>query len=384
MKLPYFLFSATTLMVLNTTAQTTIKTCEKGFELTILHDVEKTAVENQNMSSTCWSYSSNSFFESEMIRLGKEPIDLSEMFIVRQAYLAKADKYVRMHGNFQFAAGGAFHDVAYVGKNFGWMPESVYSGLLPNKELPYHNEMDHMLKAMLGVVVKAPNKELTPVWKNAVTNTIDAYLGQVPEKFEYKGKTYTPKTFVAATGLNLDDYVELGSYTHHPFYEKFIIEIPDNWMLSEIYNLPLEELMQTMRYAIEKGFSIAWGADVSEKGFSWKNGVAIVPENDWNKEEIKTADSLLQNPVANKTITQEYRQQEFDNYNTQDDHGMHITGLAKDKNNTLYYIVKNSWGESNEAKGFIYVSENYVALKTISIMVHKNAIPLTTKRRLGL
>ena len=192
----------------------------------------------------------------------------------------------------------------------------------------------------------------------------------------------TPRLFADNLGINWDDYVEIGSFSHHPFYEKFIIEIPDNWMLDEIYNVPLSDLKAIMENALKNGYSFAWGADVSETGFSWKHGVAIVPENDWNKDEKAARDSLLSKPIQNKVITQEYRQQEFDNYNTQDDHGMHITGMGEDENGNKYYIVKNSWGETNDAKGFLYASESYVLLKTIDIMVHKDAIPQSIKRKL--
>lgn len=363
-------------------AQEKVMTYEKGFELEVLYDVDKSAVENQYRSSTCWSFSSNSFLESELLRMGKDPVDISEMFIVWNTYRDKAEKYVRMHGNFNFGPGGAFHDVFYVAKNYGLMPEEAYPGLLKGEEFPVHMEMDDMLKAMVDVVVKNPNRKLTNEWKGAVEGVLDAYLGEKPDKFDYKGKTVTPRQFADNLGVNWDDYVEIGSFTHHPFYEKFIIEIPDNWMLDEIYNVPLNELQEIMEYALSKGYSFAWGADVSERGFSWKHGVAIVPENDWNSDEKEIADSLLSNPVKNKVITQEYRQQEFDNYNTQDDHGMHITGLCKDENGTKYYIVKNSWGTKNDAEGFIYASEAYVLLKTIDIMVHKDAIPEKIKRRL--
>ena len=363
-------------------AQEKVMTYEKGFELEVLYDVDKSAVENQYRSSTCWSFSSNSFLESELLRMGKDPVDISEMFIVWNTYRDKAEKYVRMHGNFNFGPGGAFHDVFYVAKNYGLMPEEAYPGLLKGEEFPVHMEMDDMLKAMVDVVVKNPNRKLTNEWKGAVEGVLDAYLGEKPDKFDYKGKTVTPRQFADNLGVNWDDYVEIGSFTHHPFYEKFIIEIPDNWMLDEIYNVPLNELQEIMEYALSKGYSFAWGADVSERGFSWKHGVAIVPENDRNSDEKEIADSLLSNPIKNREITQEYRQQEFDNYNTQDDHGMHITGLCKDENGTKYYIVKNSWGIKNDAEGFIYASEAYILLKTIDIMVHKDAIPEKIKRRL--
>lgn len=363
-------------------AQEKVKTFEKGFELTILHDVEKPQVENQNISSTCWSFSSNSYLESELLRLGKEPVDLSEMFIVWNAYMDKADMYVRMHGNYNFGPGGAFHDVFYVTKKYGLMPEEAYPGLLKGEELPIHLEMDNMLKAMVDVVVDNPNRQLSPAWKGAVGGVLDAYLGEKKEDFEYKGQPQTPRQFADNLGINWDDYVEIGSFSHHPFYEKFIIEIPDNWMLDEVYNVPLSDLKAIMENALKNGYSFAWGADVSETGFSWKHGVAIVPENDWNKDEKAAKDSLLSKPIQNKVITQEYRQQEFDNYNTQDDHGMHITGMGEDENGNKYYIVKNSWGETNDAKGFLYASESYVLLKTIDIMVHKDAIPQSIKRKL--
>ncbi len=377
------LVSLVALVALNSSAQEKVKTYEKGFELTITKDLEKSSVGNQYKSSTCWSFSSNSFFESEVLRLGNEPVDLAEMFIVWNTYMDKAIRYVRMHGETNFGPGGAFHDMSYVARNYGLMPELAYPGLLKGEEKPVHFEMDNMLKAMVDVVVKNPNKKLSSAWEGAIAGTLDSYLGEKPEKFSYNGKEYTSQEFAESIGINFDDYVEIGSYSHHPFYEEFIIEIPDNWMNDKIYNVPLEDLKNIMKNAVENGYSFAWGADVSEKGFSWKHGVAVVPENDWNEDERKIQDSLLSMPITNKVITQEYRQQKFDNYETQDDHGMHITGMAKDEKGNKYYTIKNSWGETNDAKGYGYASESYMLLKTIDIMVHKDAVPKEIRKKLG-
>ncbi|GAB4332271.1 MAG: C1 family peptidase [Bacteroidales bacterium] len=372
---------------------------EKGFVFTEEINLEATPVKNQYRSGTCWSFSGISFFESELLREEKGTYDLSEMFVVRHAYLEKAEKYVRFHGNFNLGGGGAFHDVSHVISTYGIVPEEAYSGKVIGEKNHVHGELDAVVKAYVDAVITNPNRKLTPVWEKGLNGILDAYLGELPETFEYEGVTYTPKSFAEHLGLNMDDYVELGSYTHHPFYEPFIIEIPDNWMLDEIYNLPLDEMMEVIDYALENGYTVAWGSDVSEKGFSWKNGVAIVPDEElkdlsgtekerWEKLTAKEKQEALYSfdgPVKEKTITQELRQEQFDNWQTTDDHGMHITGTARDQEGNLYYKVKNSWGsEGHIYDGYFYASKAFVALKTTDIMVHKEAIPKDIRKKLGL
>lgn len=372
---------------------------KEGYEFTVVKEIPVTSVKNQYRSGTCWSFSSISFFEAELLRMGKGEYDLSEMFVVWNTYFDKAQRYVRWHGNLNFGAGGAFHDVAEVMRNAGIVPESVYSGKVIGKENHVHGEMDAALKGYMDAILKNRNKELSPAWVKGLAGILDAYLGEYPDNFIYEGKEYTPKSFAESLGLNMDDYVEIGSYTHHPFYEKFILEVPDNWMFDKIYNVPLEEMMEVIDHALENGYTVAWGSDVSEKGFSWKNGVAIVPEADledmtgtererWEALSTKEKQEMLykfDKPGKEKKITQEMRQEAFNNYTSTDDHGMHITGIAKDQEGNEYYIVKNSWGTTgNDYEGYFYASKPFVAYKTIDVMVHKDAVPDNIKGKLGL
>lgn len=371
---------------------------KEGFEFTVIKELPATPVKNQYRSGTCWSFSSLSFFESELLRMGKGEYDLSEMYIVRKVYEDKAERYVRFHGKINFAGGGAFHDATHVLRHYGIVPEEVYSGKVIGEEHHVHGEMDAVTKAYVDAVLKNRNRKLTPVWMEGYEGILDAYLGKEPASFTYGGESHTPETFARELGLNPSDYVEIGSFTHHPFYSKFIIEVPDNWLLDEIYNVPLDEMMEVIDYAIENGYTVAWGSDVSEKGFSWKDGVAVVPDEEltdlsgtekerWEKLTDKEKEKALYSfdgPVKEKEITQEMRQKEFDNYLTQDDHGMHIVGTAKDQEGNLYYKVKNSWGtEDHIYDGYFYASDAFVRLKTIDIMVHKDAVPDAIREKLG-
>jgi len=380
-------------------AQETEKKADSGFQFTIIKQVAATPVKNQNRSSTCWSYSSISFLEAELLRMGKDTFNLSEMFCVRESYSDKATMYIRFQGKHNFGSGGAFHDVTDVFKKYGMIPEESYNGNKIGEVNPVHGEIDGVLSAYVDAVLKNPNKKLTPVWHQGFDGILDAYLGKVPDKFNYKGKEYTPQSFAASLGLNPDEYLEVTSFTHHPFYSKFILEIPDNWALGETYNVPMDDLIRVIDNALENGYSVAWGSDVSEKGFSWKNGVALVPDKNapeisglerakWEKMSDADKEKLLfkfDKPVPEKTITQEMRQVEFDNYQTTDDHGMHIIGVAKDQNGKKYYLVKNSWGlEGNPYKGYFYASEAFVKLKTTDIMIHKDALPRDILKKLGL
>ena len=369
-----------------------------GYQFTTVKELKVTPVKDQYRSGTCWSFSTLAFLESELLRIGKPEVDFSEMWVVRNAYSDKATKYVRLQGGLNFGGGGSFADVVYVLKNYGLVPESAYTGLQYGEAKHVHGELDALLKGYVDGVIKNPNRQLSTAWHKGFDGILDAYLGPVPEKFNYNGKEYTPKSFGQSLGLNPDDYVSLTSYTHHPFYSKFILEVPDNWIWEESYNLPLEDLARVFAFSIENGYSIAWGADVSEKGFSYNNGVAVVPEA--NTSEMKDSEKLkwtsmtekerqamlysFNSPSSEKKITQELRQVAFDNYQTTDDHGMLIYGTAKDQNGKLYYKVKNSWGTDGKFQGNFYASEAFVLYKTMNIMVHKNAIPADIRKKLGI
>ena len=372
---------------------------KKAYEFTMVKDIPTTDVRNQNRSGTCWSFSTNSFLETELIRTGKGEIDLSEMFVVWNTYSEKAQRTVRWHGNLNFGGGGAFHDVFWVFDNFGAVPEEAYAGLEYGEDKHVHSELDALLDGYVNTVIKNKNRKLSPAWQKGLNGILDAYLGEIPEEFEYNGVKYSPESFAEYLDLDMSDYVEIGSYTHHDFYDKFILEVPDNWMLDEIYNVPLNDMMEIIDNAINNGYSVAWGADVSEKGFSWKNGVAIVPNEDkpdiagmesdkWEKLDAKEKKKRLYSfdePVAEKEITQEMRQAEYDSYKTTDDHGMLLTGTAKDQRGEVFYKVKNSWStKGSPYEGYFYASKSFVGLKTIDIVVHKDAIPQAIKDKMGI
>jgi len=348
--------------------------------------LKTTSVKDQNRSGTCWSFSTISFIESEMLRMGKGEADLSEMYIVNKVYSDKAEKYVRLHGNLSFSGGGAIHDVFNMIKKYGIVPEEVYKGLNYGEDNHAHGEIDEVLKAYVEAVVKNKNKKLTPVWHKGFDAVLSAYFGEIPQKFNYQGKEYTPRTFAdQVVGINPNDYVQFSSYTHHPFYDKFILEVPDNWAWGEFFNIPIEDLQKIFSNAIDNGYTLAWASDVSEKGFAFRNGYAYVPAVDyeetsgserarWEKLSEEERNKEIKSNKGKK-ITQEMRQHDFDNYLTTDDHGMHIVGKAKDQNDVLYYIVKNSWAESNLYKGYFYASEDFILFKTMCVLVHKNAVP---------
>lgn len=375
-------------LVYSLQAQTPL-TNKKGseYQFTVVKNLDATAVQNQNQTGTCWSFSSLSFFESELIRMGKgKEFNLSEMFVARKAYPLKADNYVRMHGHTNFGEGGGFPDVIHVLRNYGMVPEEVYTGKKDIKAPHNHAVLEATLKGILNASAndQTPKIDFSAIHQT-VESTCDAFLGHVPEKFDYKGKSYTPKTYAESLGINPDDYVFITSFTHHPFYSKFALEVPDNWNWQQMYNLPLNEFQQVMQNSVMNGYTIAWAADVSEKGFKFKDGLAIVPEKSWDDMTEEEKANLTVKPQAQMKITQENRQLAFDNYETQDDHGMHIVGMVKDQNGTMYYIVKNSWGKDrNECDGYFYASENYVLYKTTSIMVHKKALPAEIAKKLGI
>ena len=368
---------------------------KQGYQFTELKRLPATSVKSQDRAGTCWSWSTISFLESEMMRLGKDSVSLAPMYIVWNTYNEKADKYVRMHGCMNFAQGGASADVNWAIKNYGIVPLEIYSGLNYGENIHAHAELDGVLGAYLKVIVSNPNKKLSTAWKKGFDGILDAYLGAKPEKFTFRGKEYTPMSFYQSTGLNMDDYISLTSFTHHPFYTKFALEVPDNWIGEESYNLPLDELMEVLDKAIDNGYTFSWGSDVSEIGFL-RDGIAIVPDMEntetsdaeiakWvkMKKEDKQA-KLLEKPGKEKSITQEMRQEAFDNFQTTDDHGMHAVGKAVDQNGNKYFIIKNSWGDYNQYHGYLYASYPFVAYKTTSIMIHKDALPQALKDKLGI
>jgi len=381
------------LLSLNILAQDSKK--EEGFVFTTVKENPITSIKNQNRSSTCWSFSSLGFFESELLRLGKGEYDFSEMYVVHRTMTDRAEHYVRLHGDSSFSPGGSFYDVVYCMKNYGLVPQTVMNGIMYGDTLPVHNELDAVAEGYMNAIAKGKLTKLTPVWENGISAIYDTYLGKCPEKFTYKGKEYTPLTFEQSLGLNTDDYVSLTSYTHHPFYKKFALEIQDNWRNGESWNLPIDEFMAVIDNAVNKGFTVAWGSDVSESGFT-RNGIAVVP--DISRADLSGSDmtrwtglpladkqkELTLKPSIEKEITQEMRQVGFDNWETTDDHGMLIYGIAKDQTGKEYYMVKNSWGTNNKYKGTWYASKAFVKYKTMNILVHKDALPKEIAKKLGI
>ena len=372
----------------------------EGYKFTMVKEVKSSPVDNQQRAGTCWSYSSIGMIEAEMLRMGKEYVNLSEMFVVRKSYEEKAKNYIRMHGSCNFGGGGAVNDAFNVIKNYGAMPQDVYNGLNYGTDVHTHGELDEVLKDYLDGVIKNKNHKLSTAWYAGFSGILDAYLGKVPEKFEWNGKEYTPRSLAdEVVGINPDDYYFFTSYTHHPFYQTFVLEVPDNWTWSRYYNVPMDDMMKMFDYSINNGYAVAWASDVSERGFSSKNGVAVIPQDDikemsdserlkWEKMDKKERQKLIysfEKPMSEKTITQQMRQEAFDNYQTTDDHGMVLQGIAKDQNGTKYYYVKNSWGTTyNDYGGFFYASEPFVEYKTMSWGVNKNVIPKDIKKKLGI
>ncbi len=354
-----------------------------------------TSIKDQNQSGTCWDYSSLGFFEAELLRLGKGTYDLCESFVAYHTYMDRAEKAIRMHGDVSFSQGGSFYDVLYCMRHYGIVPQEAmpFPGSLYGDSLFNFNTLDAQASAYVKSIANSKMKKIPLTWKSTLSNIYANYFGELPKTFTYKGKSYTPESFQKSLGLNLDDYVSLTSFTHHPFYSKFVIEVQDNWRWAESYNLPLDEFMTVMESAVRNGYTFAWGADVSETGFS-RNGIATVPaksyKNDltgsdaarWmgtNGKQMKEADSKDE-----LTITQQLRQTAYDNWETTDDHGMVIYGLAKDSQGKEYFMVKNSWGEYGRYKGCFYASKPYVAYKTMNILINKNAIPKDIRKKLGI
>ena len=388
-------------LALTAGAQTADTTSAEGYRFTDTKIIPTTPVKDQSRSGTCWCFSTLSFLESEILRAGGPALHLSEMWIVRHSFMDKAEKYVRMHGTINFAEGGASHDVTEGIKAHGIVPFEVYPGLNYGTEKPDFHELSVVLKAYLDAVVKTGDKSgkaLSTAWKRGFDAILDEYFGPLPETFTYEGKEYTPETFAAQLPIDLDNYIDISSFTHHPFYSQFIIEVPDNWMWGTVYNVPLDEMMQIIDHALEQGYTVSWGTDVSEKGFSRTKAIGIVPEADtesmsgteaerWGKLTDKEKEAALykfDKPGKERTITQQMRQTAFDNYETTDDHGMLIMGTATDQAGNRYYKVQNSWNVLPPYDGFWYFSRPFVAYKTTSIMVNKQALPKEIARKLGL
>ena len=356
-----------------------------AFKFTDVINLENTSIKNQGSSGTCWSYSANSFLESEMIRMGKQPVELSQIFSARNAYVEKGRNYVRMHGAVTMGDGGAFHDVMNMYKKYGAVPQLVYSGLNYGTDKNKFSEMASIMEGVLAATVKNPNGELTPNWEKAYTAVIDSYLGQIPKSFDYNGKKYTPETFAKeVVGINANDYLEISSLEEYPFYSKFTLLVPDNWAFDQVYNVKVNELTEIIDNGLKNGYTVAWAGDVSEKSFSWKNGVAFVPEKKFEDMSAEEKADLFNGPKKELVVTDDLRQKAFDNYTTTDDHGMHIVGISKDQNGKEYYIVKNSWGTTNDYKGYLFMTKEFVKYKTTAIMIHKNGIPLAISKKLGV
>lgn len=369
-----------------------------GYEFTTVVSHKATPVKDQSSTGTCWCFATASFMESELLRIGKGEYDLSEMFIVRQKYMNQMeDNYLR-RGKGNIGEGSLAHTFKNAYKQVGIVPEEAYSGLIDGNKEHNHGALSRYFKALVDANIAS--KKRTPQYYALINNLFDTYLGKLPEKFTYKGKEYTPQSFTESLGLNMDDYIELTSFTHKPYYEMFSPEVPDNWENQPMYNLPLDELIETIDYALNKGYTVCWDGDVSEQGFSFKNGIAINPQVE-DVKDYSTTDRArfekmpkyqrmdevfkFEHPYPEINVTPEIRQDGYEKFVTTDDHLMHITGIVKDQNGTKYYITKNSWGaESNKSGGYLNMSESYVRAKTICVMVHKDSLPKELKKKLGI
>jgi len=394
---PLFNILVAIIAALNLNAQPANDSVHEKFVFTKVFDLPATPVKDQSASGTCWSYATTSFLESELLRTTNDTFDLSEMYFVRKTYEDKSKRYMRLHGKANYGQGGQAHDVINVFRTYGLITESAYSGLANGQTKPSHTELETLLAAMVEALAKNPGGKLSPDWTKAISGVLDVYLGKVPETFGDKG--YTPLEFASSLPLKPDDYIEITSYTHHPFYVAFPLEIPDNWSEGSYFNVPLDDLIEIMDYSLKNGFTVVWDCDISDKGFSHQNGVAVLPEPEldkigdterskWDKlseKERKQQFFAFVKPVPEKQVTPEMRQAAFDNYATTDDHLMHITGTFTDQDGRRYFHTKNSWAaESNSFGGYINISEAYVRLNTIAIMVHSNGIPREIRKKRGL
>ena len=344
---------------------------EKGYEFTIQHQVECSDVKSQGSTGTCWCFATTSFIESELLRQEKGEHDLSEIFVVKNVYLNKAHNYLRRQGKTNFGEGALAHDYIRAASEHGLVPESVFSGLDPGQKRHDHAEMFSVLNGMLEGLEK--RRKLSKEWPIAFGSVLDVYLGDSPTEFSYQEKDYTPKSFAKHLGFNADDYVNITSFTHHAFDKPFVLEIPDNFSSGLFHNVPIDDLVSTIDRAIESGYSVAWDGDVSERGFSRTAGIAVLPKNDRK--------DFLKGPGAEIKVDQEMRQETFEEHSTTDDHLMHLTGIAKDQKGNKYYLIKNSWGEVGDHDGYLYMSEAYVRMKTVAILVHKDVMESKSKTK---
>jgi bleomycin hydrolase len=343
------------------------------FNMTILKQIPATSVKNQASTSTCWSFATTSMLESEIMRLGKGEVGLSEMFTVNHVYAEKALQYVKFHGTSNFAEGGAQHDVTNSIKKFGIVPRDIYPGLNYGETTHKHGELVTTLSGIVQTIIKNPNGKISPVWLSGVYGVLDAYLGEKPISFSFNGKMVTPVEFAGEMGINPDDYVEFTSFSHHPFYGKFILEVPDNWAQQAMYNVPVDDLMEIIDYSLNQGISISWGADISNLGFGEGFGRIMADGAD------------VKNPEApEKQVTQTDRQYLFDSWQLTDDHAMHLTGIAEDQFGNKYYLEKNSWGEGGKYKGYSYLSVPFMRMRTMTIMLHKDGVPPSIAKKIGL
>lgn len=370
---------------------------QEGYKFTPVYDLKATPVKNQASTGTCWCFATTSFIESELLRMGKGEYDLSEMYIVRMNYINRLkDNYLR-RGKGNLGPGSLAHDWMRVFSENGIVPDEVYTGLNYGSPTHNHSELQSFINAVAAVPVE--RRKESPQYYSIVNAILDTYLGKVPESFTYKGITYTPKSFAASLGINPDDYVEITSFTHFPFYTQGIVEVPDNWAMARFYNVPINELIEIMDYSFKNGYTVNWDGDVSESGFSHQNGYAVIPANQppergamTDRQRLERAPAqavqgapMAQSPGPELNVTQEIRQAGYESFSTTDDHLMHLTGVVKDQNGTKYYKTKNSWGtDRNAFGGYLNMSENFVKAKTIFIMVHKNAIPPAIKTKLGI
>ncbi len=375
---------ATTICISSFAQIPTTNKKESTIKFTVVKEAKATSVKDQYHSGTCWIFSTESFLESEFLRMGKGEVDLSEMWVVRAGYIEKAKRYMRMMGHTNFGPGGEPIDVINLSAQYGIVPQSVYPGLPDGETKIRHGEMDDVLKSILDAQLKLDEGKLSPNWLGVFTAALDAYLGAPVTNFTVDGKSYTPASYATFLGFKPEEYVPITSFTHHPFWQTFALEIPDNWAWQNYYNVPLDDFTSIIDNATMNGYTVGWGADVSENYFSYKNGMAVVPEKNWEDMSSGEKDSLWLVPTKDKVITQLLRQEAFDNLSTQDDHGMQITGQAKDQTGKKYYIIKNSWGTKNELGGYFYASEAYIQFKTTSILVNKSCIPPAIATKMGI
>ena len=360
--------------LINALANNQGKDVQKYYQIKPIFALGVTDVKDQGHSGTCWSYTGASFLESEMMKKKKQPVDLSEIYTARKVYLEKAINYLRMHGALTWGDGGELHDIINIYRKYGAVPQSVYTGLINGATVNNFNEMQKDLEGYLKGIVES--EKVPADWKEVFEQKMDTYLGAVPKTFLYNGKMYDPKSFAKeVVGLEDEKYIEMLSVEHKPKYQNTLMAVPDNWSYDYAFNVSMEDIVRTIDYALSKGYTVAWAADVSEKYFSWKNGLALVPEKDYKDLTEAEQKDYFHVYWNEKEITPALRQQGFDNYETTDDHAMHIVGLAKDQKGREYYIVKNSWGADNDNKGYLYVSKNYVRYKTMSILVNEKGTP---------